>query len=116
MGEKCQFCKHECGPLKRPSSKCATCVDCNDFEVKERIHPFESYKYEKFKETEEWVKDQSVEFDRKTALMVLNAISSRMRPSHDIFGNKTLEIDRYAFEAVRRKFLDRKETNHANIY
>ena len=59
---------------------------------------------------EEWINDQSVEFDRDTALAVLKAISKHMYPSLDIFGNKTLVISRHNFEVVRRKFLDKKET------
>lgn len=46
--------------------------------------------------------------DRKTALAVLQDISHAMYPSHDIFGNGTLVIDRYEFEVIRHKYLDSK--------
>ena len=47
--------------------------------------------------------------DRFTALRVLNDLSSCMYPNYDLFGNKTLVIDRDKFEKVRAKYLDRKE-------
>ena len=49
-----------------------------------------------------------MKFDRKTALMVLQVISNKMYPNLDIFGNKTLVINRYDFEAIRKKFLDKR--------
>lgn len=50
-------------------------------------------------------KEKEVEFDRDTALEVLKTLSRYMYPSHDLFGNKTLVINRDKFEAVRKKFL-----------
>ena len=47
--------------------------------------------------------------DRDTALAILKEFSRDMRPSHDLFGNETLVIDRCKFEAIRAKYLDRKE-------
>ena len=52
---------------------------------------------------------QTEEFDRRTALRVLQDISSNMYPSSDIFGTKTLIITRYDFEKIRQKYLDKKE-------
>lgn len=46
------------------------------------------------------------EFDRATALMILKEFSRDMYPSYDIFGKKTLVINRTDFEAIRKKFLD----------
>ena len=45
-------------------------------------------------------------FDRDTALMVLKEFSRDMYPSCDIFGRKTLVINRDKFEAIRSKYLD----------
>ena len=47
-------------------------------------------------------------FDRTTALRVLNDLSSCMYPSFDLYGRKTLVINRVDFENVRAKYLDRK--------
>lgn len=52
---------------------------------------------------------QNEEFDRHTALRVLQDLSSRMYPNYDLYGNKTLVIYRDKFEEVRAKYLDRKE-------
>lgn len=108
MKEKCHFCEYDYGPLVGTSEVCRACHDCDKFQLKKRMTPMAAYKYEKLKKEEEWINDQSIVFDRDTALIVLNALSERMYPSTDIFGNKTLVIDRYRFEAVRKKFLDRK--------
>lgn len=54
--------------------------------------------------------NQNTGYDRRTALAVLNDITIHMRPSIHIFGNETLEIDRYRFDAIKRKFLGNKET------
>lgn len=51
------------------------------------------------------------DFDRQTALRVLNDLSSCMYPSFCLFGRKTLVINRVDFEKVRAKYLDRKENN-----
>ena len=53
--------------------------------------------------------DSTAEFDRYTALEVLKALSSHMYPSYDLFGTKTLVINRDKFELIRKKFLDKKE-------
>ena len=62
-------------------------------------------KYLKEKEEDYGVCD----FDRRTALRVLQDLSSCMYPSLDLYGNKTLVIDRDKFEKIRAKYLDRKE-------
>lgn len=49
------------------------------------------------------------EIDRRTALAVLNDLSTNMRPNLDLFGNKILFIYRDEFETVRKKYLDRKD-------
>lgn len=49
------------------------------------------------------------DFDRQTALDVLKDLSAQMYPSYDLFGNKTLVIDRDKFEKIRAKYLDKKE-------
>ena len=51
----------------------------------------------------------AVELDRYTALRVLNDLSSCMYPSFDLYGRKTLVINRINFEKVRAKYLDTKE-------
>lgn len=108
MGEKCHFCEHERGPLVDQPEVCKTCRDFNNFEVSKRLTPGASYEYEKLKKEEEWINDQSIEFDRNTALAVLNAITAHIHTSTDLFGNETLVIDRHRFEAVRKKFLEVK--------
>lgn len=52
------------------------------------------------------------EFDRATALAVLKEFSRDMYPNYDIFGNPILVIRREKFEAIRKKYLDKKETQH----
>ena len=47
--------------------------------------------------------------DRLTALRVLQDLSSCMYPSLDLYGNKTLVINRDKFEKIRAKYLDQKE-------
>lgn len=54
-------------------------------------------------------------FDRDTALEVLKDLSKHMYPSYDLYGKPTLEIDRYRFEEVRAKYLDKKVIPNANI-
>ena len=54
---------------------------------------------------------KNIDFDRQTALRVLQDLSSCMYPSFDLFGIKTLVINRADFEKVRAKYLDRKENN-----
>lgn len=53
--------------------------------------------------------EQPEEFDRHTALRVLQDISSKMYPNINLFGEKTLDIRRKDFEAIRAKYLDRKD-------
>ena len=55
-----------------------------------------------------WKLDK-ISFDRATALEVLKDISREMYPSNDLFGTKTLVINRKAFEKIRKKYLDSKE-------
>lgn len=45
-------------------------------------------------------------YDRLTALRVLQDLSKRMYPNFDLFGRKTLVINREKFEEVRSKWLD----------
>ena len=45
-------------------------------------------------------------FDRNTSLSILKELSRDMYPSYDLFGKKTLVIDRDKFEAIRKKYLD----------
>ena len=47
-------------------------------------------------------------YDRRTALRVLQDLSTRMYPNLDLFGRPTLVIDRDKFEEVRKKWLDDK--------
>lgn len=47
-------------------------------------------------------------FDRDTALAILQDLARTMYPSHDLFGNKTLVIDRDKFETIRKKYLGRE--------
>ena len=49
------------------------------------------------------------EIDRDTALAILKEFSRDMYPSYDLFGKKTLVINRDKFEAIRAKYLDRKD-------
>lgn len=52
--------------------------------------------------------EQNEYFNRRTALRVLQDISSNMRSSNNIFGTKTLTIARCDFEKIRHKYLDKK--------
>ena len=105
--KKCDFCKHDRSPLVETREACKTCCNFDNFQLKSRMTERESYEYEKLKKEEKWIDDDSVNFDRGTALMVLNALSSHMHASHDIYGNPTLVINRHRFEAVRKKYLDK---------
>lgn len=117
MSKKCHFCEHERGPRFDKSEECLVCHNHDKFRVKKRMTQSEIHEYERFKIEEEWINDRSVDYDRETALAVLTALSNRMYPSNDIFGNKTLVIDRHRFEAVRKKFLDgNKEENKNGIH
>ena len=95
-------------PRKQPDI-CKACRNHNKFLIKRRMSERMKYEWEKFRKDEEWANDPNVKFDRETALMVLKDLSTRMYPSLDLFGNKTLVISRDKFELVRRKYLDRKE-------
>lgn len=48
--------------------------------------------------------------DRDTALAILKEFSRDMYPSYDLFGKKTLVIDRDKFEAIRSKYLDQNKS------
>lgn len=50
--------------------------------------------------------DYKFKIDRATALEVLKEFSRDMYPSLDLFGRKTLVINRDKFEAIRKKYLD----------
>ena len=103
---KCDFCEYDYGPIKKPSEACKTCKNCSNFKVKQRMHCIQQQRYEQLKKEEADANDNSIKFDRRTALMVLKDLAKFMRPS---FGNKTLVIDRYKFELVRKKYLDKKK-------
>ena len=104
--DKCDFCKHDRGPLVGRLDICATCHHHDRFQPKERMNELEQVRYEKILRDEEWINDKSEEFDRATALKVLQALSHKMRPSLNMYGEKTLIISRYEFEVIRRKYLD----------
>lgn len=54
--------------------------------------------------------------DRDTALAILKEFSRDMYPSYDLYGNKTLVIDRDKFEVIRSKYLDRgKQSHHTSL-
>ena len=48
MPEKCDFCEYDVGPLKSKLDICRMCRNCDNFQVKKRMSPVMSYKYEKF--------------------------------------------------------------------
>ena len=50
--------------------------------------------------------NQDKNFDRHTALEILKDLSHSMYPSNDLFGTKTLVINRDKFEKIRKKYLD----------
>ena len=103
---KCDFCKHDRGPLVGRLDICAACHHRDRFQPKERMNELEQVRYEKILRDEEWINDKSEEFDRATALKVLQALSHKMHPSLNMYGEKTLVISRYEFEVIRRKYLD----------
>lgn len=70
----------------------------SDEQVEQRLK--EMHKYQQAQ--------KNVVFDRCTALRVLNDLSSCMYPSFDLYGRKTLVINRGEFEKIRAKYLDRK--------
>lgn len=51
---------------------------------------------------------------RLHALAVLKDLSKDMYPSYDLFGNKTLVINRDKFEVIRKKYLDKENSNERN--
>lgn len=85
----------------------------NKNRVVEAIEGHESYLSDlrkQLKTIEEYEKKETVEeFDRPTALNVLKELSKNMYPNYDLFGKKTLVINRDRFEAIRKKYLDVKE-------
>lgn len=109
--KRCDFCIYDAP--KKHREFCKTCKNYNKFELKVLRTPLEQHLYEKLLEREAWI-EEPIEFDRKTALIVLQAISHKMYPSLDIFGNKTLVINRYEFEAIRQKFLDKRSMDMTN--
>ena len=109
MSDKCYFCEHERGPLAEQSEACDTCRDFNNFQVKKRMSSGQFYEYEKLKYAEEQFANQNEVFDIDTASMVLKDITAHMCLSTDRFGNKTLVINRYTFELIRKKYLDKKD-------
>lgn len=106
MGEKCHFCEYDCGPKRKKLDVCQSCEHYNNFKVKTRMSEIQAYHYKRFLEEEKWANEHDPNLDRNTALAVLKELSRAMRPSNDIFGNKTLVIGRRQFELIRRKFLD----------
>ena len=52
--------------------------------------------------------------DRRTALKVLQDLSSKMRPRTDIFDRKILVIDRRDFEEIRARYLDRNDVKDSS--
>lgn len=84
----------------------------NKNRVIEAIKGHESYLSDlrkQLKTIEELEKKETVEeFDRPTALNILRDLSKNMYPNYDIFGKKTLVINRDRFEAVRKKYLDKE--------
>ena len=105
--EKCFFCEHD-RPLEQRLDICKTCRNSSNFLLKSRMSPHMMKIYEKFQKDEEWANDRNVEFDRDTALMVLQDLSIRMRPTTNMMGNKILVISRHDFEMVRKKYLDKE--------
>ena len=106
MSGKCFFCEYDYGPVVGPSPKCCACFSHKLFEPKKHMSGHMAVMYEKFKSLEEGVDGGVENYDRATALAVLKALSKHLYPSHDLFGNATLVIDRYKFELVRKRFLD----------
>ncbi len=103
--KKCHFCKHDRGRIDR-SDECAACRHFDRFQLTDRMTVRSMYEYQNLKAEEEWANDKSETFDRPTALAVLKALSNRMHPSTNLFGDPIFTIDRYTFELIRKKFLD----------
>lgn len=57
----------------------------------------------------DYIPPATEKLDRLTALRVLQDLSSCMYPNLDLYGNKTLVINRDRFEKIRAKYLDKKE-------
>lgn len=111
IGEKCDFCEYDRGPLVGRHDVCATCHHFDRFQLKKRMPQSQADHYFRFEKLEELANDRPAEFDRDTALMVLQDLVKYLHPSQNCFGDKTLVIRRDAFEAVRRKYLDKEKTN-----
>ena len=105
--DKCHFCEHDYGPLMDVPEACSTCCEFDNFQAKKKMHPKQAYEYKKLQEREELINDRSIEFDRATALRVLQDLSANMMPNFDLFGRPILTIHRQDFEAVRKKYLDK---------
>lgn len=103
--KRCDFCIHDAP--KNGREVCKTCKAYDKFQLKPLRTSIEAHLYDTLLKREAWI-EEPIEFDRKTALMVLQAISHKMYPNVDIFGNKTLVINRYEFEDIRKKFLDKR--------
>lgn len=101
---KCDFCKHD--SPKHDSEQCITCKNYSNFEVKAHMNEFQYIKYKKLIEKEQKYAKVDFEFDRTTALRVLQDISNEMYASNSIFGEPTLVIRRDTFELIRHKWLD----------
>ena len=56
----------------------------------------------------DYIPPATEKLDRLTALRVLQDLSSCMYPSYDLYGNKTLVINRDGFEKIRAKYLDQR--------
>ena len=108
-GEKCNFCEYDRGPLVGRHDLCATCHHFDNFKLKKRMPKSQANDYARIKKLEELADNKPANFDRDTALMVLQDFIPYMHPSTDIFGRKTLVISRAAFEAIRHKYLDNQE-------
>lgn len=65
--------------------------------------------YSSYTNTQNQMAVTNINIDRTTALAVLKDLSKCMYPSNDIFGGKTLVINRTDFEAIRKKYLDRSK-------
>lgn len=108
MNYKCHFCEHEHGPLAEQSEMCSQCHDFSMFQVKKRMSQRAQCQFKKLIHEEEQIANQNIVFDRDTALMILKDLTAHMRPSQDLFGNRTLVINRDGFELIRKKYLGNK--------
>lgn len=49
---KCFFCEHDRGHLAKTKPQCETCFNFKNFQVKQKMHPRQSYEWQKYKEWE----------------------------------------------------------------